>query len=73
MTEVSPKCALAEGRRRECGLEPTHDRQWIGVTREPHDRDPDAHKWSADVTEHSDALDIEKDVFTSSDPKQIAR
>jgi len=30
-------------------------------------------KWSADVTEHSDALDIEKDIFKSDDPKKIAR
>ena len=31
------------------------------------------HKWSAEVTEHSDALDLEQDVFKSSDPKKIAR
>jgi hypothetical protein len=30
-------------------------------------------KWSAEVTEHSDALDLERDVFKSNDPKQIAR
>jgi hypothetical protein len=30
-------------------------------------------KWSQDVTEHSDALDLEKDVFTGDDPKEIAR
>jgi hypothetical protein len=30
-------------------------------------------KWSAEVTEHSDALDLERDVFKSDDPKQIAR
>jgi len=29
-------------------------------------------KWSAEVTEHSDALDIEKDIFRSDDPKKIA-
>ncbi len=28
--------------------------------------------WSQDVTEHSDALDLEADVFTLDDPKQIA-
>jgi hypothetical protein len=33
----------------------------------------DDHKWSAEVTEHSDALDIEKDIFKSSDPKKIAQ
>ena len=30
-------------------------------------------KWSAGVTEHSDALDLERDVFKSKDPKKIAR
>jgi Protein of unknown function (DUF3175) len=28
--------------------------------------------WSQDVTEHSDALDLERDVFTLPDPKAIA-
>ena len=32
-----------------------------------------AHKWSRDVTEHSDALDLEEGVFTHDDPKEIAR
>jgi hypothetical protein len=31
------------------------------------------HKWSADVAEHSDALDLERDIFKSNDPKKIAR
>ncbi len=31
-----------------------------------------AKKWSADVTEHSDALDIEPHVFEQDDPKEIA-
>jgi hypothetical protein len=31
-----------------------------------------AHLWSADVTQHSDALDLEKDVFTLEDPRAIA-
>lgn len=30
-------------------------------------------KWSAEVTEHSDALDLKPDIFKSSDPKRIAR
>jgi hypothetical protein len=30
-------------------------------------------KWSADVTEHSNAMDLEPDIFESKDPKQIAR
>jgi hypothetical protein len=29
-------------------------------------------RWSAEVTEHSDALDLEKGVFASNDPKRIA-
>ncbi|MGN6821078.1 MAG: DUF3175 domain-containing protein [Sphingomonas sp.] len=31
-----------------------------------------AKKWSQDVTEHSNALDLAKDVFTRDDPKSIA-
>jgi hypothetical protein len=31
-----------------------------------------ARKWSQDVTEHSDALDLEKGVFESPDPRKIA-
>jgi hypothetical protein len=31
------------------------------------------HKWSQDVTEHSDALDLDEGVFTHDDPKEIAR
>ena len=29
-------------------------------------------KWSQDVTEHSDALDLDEDVFKQEDPKAIA-
>ena len=29
-------------------------------------------KWSADVTKHSNALDLKKGVFTLNDPKKIA-
>jgi hypothetical protein len=29
-------------------------------------------KWSQEVTEHSDALDLQRDVFTLKDPKKIA-
>jgi hypothetical protein len=29
-------------------------------------------KWSQDVTEHSDALDLERDVFAKPDPKAVA-
>jgi Protein of unknown function (DUF3175) len=31
-----------------------------------------ARKWSASVTERSDALDLEKEVFRKRDPKRIA-
>jgi hypothetical protein len=30
-------------------------------------------KWSQDVTEHSDALDLKQHVFESEDPKEIAK
>lgn len=30
-------------------------------------------KWSQDVTEHSDALDLEKDVFNSGSARDVAR
>jgi Protein of unknown function (DUF3175) len=30
-------------------------------------------KWSQDVTEHSNALDLERAVFSQDDPKAIAR
>ena len=29
-------------------------------------------KWSQDVTEHSDALDLEEGVFTKDDPAEVA-
>ena len=29
-------------------------------------------RWSQDVTEHSDALDLEPGVFTHSDPREVA-
>ena len=32
-----------------------------------------AAKWSHEVTEHSDALALEPDVFKSDDPREIAR
>lgn len=31
-----------------------------------------AERWSRDVTRHSDALDLEPDIFTSDDPHRIA-
>ncbi len=35
-------------------------------------RTPAKTKWSRAVTEHSDALDLERDVFKLDDPKKIA-
>jgi uncharacterized protein DUF3175 len=32
-----------------------------------------AHKWSQEVTEHSNALDLEEGVFKLKDPKRIAK
>lgn len=32
-----------------------------------------AKKWSQDVTEHSDAMDLKEGVFESNDPKTIAK
>jgi len=32
-----------------------------------------SHKWSAKVTEHSNAMDLDKDVFKLKDPDKIAR
>jgi hypothetical protein len=39
-----------------------------------HAHAPEGHagKWSAEVTEHSDALDLEAGVFEQNDPKKIA-
>jgi hypothetical protein len=34
---------------------------------------PKTKKWSQDVTKHSNALDLKKDVFTLDDPKEIAQ
>jgi hypothetical protein len=31
------------------------------------------HRWSGEVTRHSNALDLEQDVFKQADPKRIAR
>ena len=34
--------------------------------------DPNGKRWSAEVTEHSDELDLEEHVFEFDDPKHIA-
>lgn len=33
---------------------------------------PSKTKWSAEVSEHSDAMDLEEHIFESDDPKKIA-
>jgi hypothetical protein len=35
-------------------------------------RDAKDKRWSAEVTEHSDALDLEEHIFESDDPRHIA-
>ncbi|WP_402372148.1 DUF3175 domain-containing protein [Isoptericola rhizosphaerae] len=40
----------------------------MAATKPEHDDE----RWSQDVTEHSDALDLEDDVFTWDDPARIA-
>ncbi len=35
--------------------------------------DRNTHRWSHEVTEHSDALDLEEGLFKHDDPKAIAR
>ena len=34
---------------------------------------PHKRKWSQEVTEHSNALDLERDVFKGHDPREIAQ
>jgi len=41
--------------------------------KKPRSRKRPVRRWSADVTEHSHAMDTEKGIFTSDDPKRIAR
>ncbi|MDB5507288.1 MAG: hypothetical protein JWR75_1926 [Devosia sp.] len=38
-----------------------------------HAAPPKDNKWSAEVTEHSDAMDLKEGVFESDDPKEIAK
>ena len=42
------------------------------ASKRPAKTKPSAKRWSQDVTEHSNALDLEKGVFTLKDPKRIA-
>ena len=36
-------------------------------------RNKPARKWSGEVTAHSNALDLEKDIFATGNPEQIAK
>jgi hypothetical protein len=42
------------------------------VSRTPRRSVPSSRRWSAAVTQHSDALDLEQGVFTLQDPERIA-
>ena len=42
------------------------------VKKRPRARGLKTRRWSAEVTKHSDALDLERDVFKSNDPHKIA-
>ncbi|WP_235905995.1 DUF3175 domain-containing protein [Ginsengibacter hankyongi] len=42
------------------------------ATKKPAAKKAAPKKWSKDVTEHSNAMDLEKDVFKQKDPKKIA-
>src|SRR5437899_11083651 len=42
------------------------------VKKPPRARGLKTRRWSAEVTKHSDALDLERDVFKSNDPHKIA-
>ena len=44
-----------------------------GSHKSPREGKPSRSRWSQEVTERSDALDLEPGVFTWSDPKRIAR
>ena len=44
-----------------------------GSTQAPTNKTSTKRKWSKQVTEHSDALDLQHDVFRLTDPKKIAR
>src|SRR5688572_2206412 len=42
-------------------------------TKTPEKKVESEDKWSAEITQHSDALDLEENIFESDDPKKIAR
>lgn len=45
----------------------------MATKKQPRKKTGSARKWSAGVTKNSNALDLDKGVFTSSDPNKIAK
>ena len=63
------KTAAASKRRSSAARKPISRRRKPASVRRTTTR---RRRWSQDVTEHSDALTLERGVFTSKDPKRIA-
>jgi hypothetical protein len=63
------KRAAASKRRSSAARKPISRRRKPASVRRTTTR---RRRWSQDVTEHSDALTLERGVFTSKDPKRIA-
>lgn len=63
------KRAAASKRRSSAARKPISRRRKPASVRRTTTR---RRRWSQDVTEHSDALTLERGVFTSNDPKRIA-
>jgi len=63
------KRAAASKRRSSAARKPISRRRKPASARRTTSR---RRRWSQDVTEHSDALTLERGVFTSKDPKRIA-
>jgi hypothetical protein len=63
------KRAAASKRRGSAARKPISRRRKPASVRRTTSR---RRRWSQDVTEHSDALTLERGVFTSKDPKRIA-
>ena len=63
------KRAAASKRRSSAARKPISRRRKPASARRTTTR---RRRWSQDVTEHSDALTLERGVFTSKDPKRIA-
>jgi hypothetical protein len=66
---IMAKRAAASKRRSSAARKPITRRRKPASARRTTSR---RRRWSQDVTEHSDALTLERGVFTSKDPKRIA-